>query len=243
MHPSAYENAALFFQVYAGGRTDGQVLEVGSQDVNGSLRDLCPQNMTYLGTDFVEGRGVDIVLDDPYHLPFADGSQDIVVCSSCFEHSQLFWLLFLEILRILKPGGLFYLNAPSNGLFHRYPVDCWRFYPDSGGALVEWARRSGYRPLLLESFISNRRPGAPWNDFVGVFLKDEAQVHRFPDRIVHRHWGYSNASLHGDADGYVHRHSEVMEPEIAEKPAPKKRKRGKKLRRLLRRARNFFQSA
>ena len=34
---------------------------------------------------------------------------------------------------------LFYLNAPSNGEFHRYPVDCWRFYPDAGGALGDLA--------------------------------------------------------------------------------------------------------
>jgi SAM-dependent methyltransferase len=71
-----------------------------------------------------------------YKLPFADGSVDVVLSSSCFEHSEFFWLLFLEILRVLRPEGLFYLNAPSNGPFHRYPVDCWRFYPDSGNALV-----------------------------------------------------------------------------------------------------------
>ena len=60
-----------------------------------------------------------IVLEDPYKLPFDSDSVDIVICSSCFEHSEMFWLLFLEVMRILKPTGLFYMNAPSNGAFHK----------------------------------------------------------------------------------------------------------------------------
>jgi SAM-dependent methyltransferase len=94
----------------------------------------------------------------------------------------MFWLTYLEILRVLKPNGLFYLNAPSNGLFHRYPVDCWRFYPDSGGALVTWAKRNGMNPVLLESFISNQQVEV-WNDFVAIFLKDEKFFENYRDRI------------------------------------------------------------
>ena len=86
-----------------------------------------------------------MVLDDPYTLPFADESVDIVVSTSCLEHSEMFWLSFLEMLRVLRPTGLLYLNVSSNGNFHRYPVDCWRFYPDSGVAMVCWARRNGCR--------------------------------------------------------------------------------------------------
>ena len=79
-----------------------------------------------------------MVLDDPYHLPLASESVDVVVSSSRFEHVEFFWLMFNEVLRVFKPDGLFYLNAPSNGEFHRYPVDCWRFYPDAAQALVNW---------------------------------------------------------------------------------------------------------
>ena len=46
------------------------------------------------------------MLTDPYHLPFESNSLDVVVSSSCFEHSEMFWLLFLEIMRVLKPEGL-----------------------------------------------------------------------------------------------------------------------------------------
>ena len=125
-------------------------------DVNGSLKEVIPKNSKYIGVDFAEGKGVDKVLKDPYNLTFENNSVDVVISSSCFEHSELFWLLFIEIIRILKPNGLFYLNAPSNGAFHRHPVDCWRFYPDSGKALVKWAKKNGFNTLLLESFISNQ---------------------------------------------------------------------------------------
>jgi len=123
------------------------------------------------------------VLEDPYELPFEDDSLDVVVSSSCFEHSEFFWLSFLEVLRILKPDGLFYLNVPSDGVFHRYPVDCWRFYPDSAVALAKWGRRSGFGSVLLESYTSDQRTDVS-NDFVAVFLKDEAFASQYSGRIA-----------------------------------------------------------
>lgn len=183
MHPTAMYNGKLFFDTYAVRLGSGSVVDIGAQDVNGSLRSVCPAALHYTGVDFVPGKGVDVVLDDPYRLPFADASVDVVVSSSCFEHAELFWVLFLEILRVLKEPGLFYLNAPSNGAFHRYPVDCWRFYPDSGNALVKWAGRNGIDACLLESYIS-RQNGDIWNDFVAVFLKGPAHAPRFAERIT-----------------------------------------------------------
>lgn len=186
MHPTAMTNAKQFFDCYGPQLRAGQpvkVIEIGSRDVNGSIRKHCPPDFEYVGVDFEAGKGVDLVLADPYELPFEAESADLVVSSSCFEHSELFWILFLEIMRLLKPHGLFYLNAPSNGGFHRYPVDCWRFYPDSGRALVTWARRNGVDALLLESYTSLQF-GDIWNDFVGVFLKSRGQAARYPARIV-----------------------------------------------------------
>jgi SAM-dependent methyltransferase len=199
MHPTAQANAQRFLERYATEllRIDPQprLLEIGSQDVNGSLRGLFGR-FDYTGVDFAPGKGVDVVLDDPYTLPYADASADVVVASSVFEHSQLFWVLFLEILRVLKPTGLFYLNVPSNGQFHRHPVDCWRFYPDSGMALAAWAQRNGVPAVLLESYTS-AQSGGEWNDFVGVFLKDGREAHRYPRRILDVKRDIFNGILHG----------------------------------------------
>lgn len=178
------------------------VVEIGSQivpGVRGSLRDVAPPNSEYIGVDFVSGNGVDVVMTDPYVLPFESESVDICLASSVFEHSEMFWVLFLEILRILKPDGLFYLNVPSNGFVHRYPVDCWRFYPDSGKALVNWGKRNKFNPALLESYISAQNNDV-WNDFVAVFIRDENQAPAYPKRITDTYKDFFNGCVHGSQE-------------------------------------------
>lgn len=212
VHLTAMSNCKAFFDVYAPGFKNGpnmRILEIGSQDVNGSLREMAPLGCSYVGVDFVEGKGVDVVLDDPYALPFDDASFDMVVSSSCFEHSEMFWLVFLEILRVLKPKGLFYLNAPSNGKFHRYPVDCWRFYPDSGRALVAWAQRNSINAGLLESYVSMQAGDGAWNDMVAVFVKDQAFSADFQDRITDKKEDFYNALIY-EEEG-VFKYSEYTE--------------------------------
>jgi SAM-dependent methyltransferase len=199
MHDTALDNGKAFFDAYLPPGSRARVLDIGAQDVNGSLRSVCPEGVEYIGVDFAPGPGVDIVLSDPYTLPFADAHADAIVTSSCFEHSELFWLLFVELLRVLRPEGLLYLNAPSNGAFHRYPMDCWRFYPDSGKALVTWARRCGYNAVLLESFVSAQSAHNPWgwNDFVAVFARDEGHVGLHPRRILDTKAGFTSGMMHG----------------------------------------------
>ncbi len=203
MHPTAMYNCKHFFDTYAGvfQRPGAKVIEIGAQDVNGSLRDCCPGAFEYVGVDFVAGKGVDVILEDPYSLPFETDSTDIVLSSSCFEHSEMFWLLFLEIMRILRPDGLFYLNVPSNGDFHQYPVDCWRFYPDSGRALVTWAKRNGMNPALLESYTSVQIEDH-WNDYVAVYVKDENHAAHHPGRILASKKDCNNGVILG-SDSYV----------------------------------------
>ena len=200
MHPTAMNSGRMFFETYSAtfaNRQNSKIVEIGSQNVNGSLREVAPAGIEYLGIDFVHGDGVDMVLESPYSLPLEDNSVDIVVSSSCFEHSEMFWVVFLEIMRILKPDGLFYLNVPSNGPFHRYPVDCWRFYPDSGNALVTWAKRNGIDATLLESYTSNQS-GGMWNDFVAVFLKDESFSHNYPNKILDNFQDFTNGLKNND---------------------------------------------
>jgi hypothetical protein len=79
---------------------------------------------------------------------------------------------------------------------HRYPVDCWRFYPDAGQALVSWGRRSGHNIVLLESFISRQKDDI-WNDFVAIFLKDEKYLAEYPNRIIHQVEEFENGLVNG----------------------------------------------
>ena len=169
MHDTAYEHGRRFFALYWQEHFR-DVVELGSQDVNGSLRDHAPAAASYQGLDTAPGPGVDRVVVPGAPLPLPDACADVVVTSSALEHDPCFWETFLDLVRLLRPGGLLYVNAPSNHAFHRYPVDCWRFYPDAGTALVTWSRRRGTEVELVESFVA--RPAAEgWSDFVAVFRK------------------------------------------------------------------------
>jgi SAM-dependent methyltransferase len=199
MHKSALLNAKRFHDTYLSGQRP-QVIEIGSQVVAGqdSLRGVFADASQYTGLDFAQGPGVDVVLEDPYRLPLADQVADVVLSSSCFEHAEFFWLSFLEMCRISKPDGLLYLNSPSNGFFHRYPVDCWRFYPDSGLALQNWGRRNGYDITLLESYISHQDEDM-WNDFVAVFGLGDRSAERHPQRITSSFTDFNNGYVAGAA--------------------------------------------
>jgi SAM-dependent methyltransferase len=193
MHDTAMLIGRKFFETYMGGAKGQSIVDIGAQDVNGSLRSVAPPDNAYTGVDFAQGEGVDVILEDPYVFPFADETFDAAVCSNCLEHSEFFWLTFMEILRILKPSGLLFITVPANAAVHRYPVDCWRFYPDSGMALERWARRNGLKPALLESFTGKQMAGL-MNDFTAVYVKDEAFAAEHPGRIQaaydHYTWGF-----------------------------------------------------
>lgn len=182
MHRTAYEHGRQFFELYW--RPEfSKIIELGSQDVNGTLRDHCPAGATYIGIDMEPGKGVDLVVSAGEPLPMAADTVDVAVTSSAFEHDVCFWETFLELVRVLKPGGLLYVNAPSNHAFHRYPVDCWRFYPDAGHALALWATRRGMEVELAESFVA--APEAEgWADFIAVFRKAGGQPLQRKGRIA-----------------------------------------------------------
>jgi SAM-dependent methyltransferase len=206
MHKTAFENCQYFFQSYgkeiAKFNTAAKLIEIGSKIVEGSvvggtIRGTAPKEFEYIGLDFEPGSGVDILLTDPYVLPFENESVDVVLSSSCFEHSEMFWLVYLEIMRVLKPTGLFYMNAPSNGYFHRFPVDAWRFYPDAGQALISWGKRNNLNNTLLESYTTYQRE-AVWSDFCAIFLKDEAYASAYPMRVLTSgKIRFYNGTMHG----------------------------------------------
>ncbi|UJP06182.1 MAG: methyltransferase domain-containing protein [Nitrosomonas sp.] len=199
MHRSAEYAGGLFFNEYAGGsRMPYQILDIGSSNINGSLKNVAPEKGIYTGADLMSGPGVDVVLNDPYHYPFSDSSFDFIVSSSCFEHDQFFWLSFIEIGRVLKSGGLFYLNVPSNGFYHRYPSDYWRFYPDAGKALEEWGKRNGYEIELIESFVLPQWKSELWNDFIAVFQKKPQDNSGVLPRMYRHFSGITNVWLKGE---------------------------------------------
>lgn len=143
MHPSSYDKMTAFLREYLGGREAErlEILDLGSQDINGSYRSLFAEPAWhYLGVDMAPGANVDLVLRDPYQWDEIEpGTIDVIISGQTFEHTEFFWLTMQQIARALKPGGLCCILAPSSGPEHRFPVDCWRVYPDGFRAVARYA--------------------------------------------------------------------------------------------------------
>jgi SAM-dependent methyltransferase len=116
-----------------------KILEVGSYDVNGSVRPLFRGAESYTGIDFRSGPGVDIVMN-AHALHFADESYDIVISTEMLEHDDEFWVSMKEMGRVLRKGGILIITARGNGfMLHDYPTDYWRFLPSAFAKLLELA--------------------------------------------------------------------------------------------------------
>lgn len=143
MHLSSIDKMKVFRDKYLSGKEDSKlkILDLGSMEIGGSYRSIFDEKKwEYTGMDLLPGKNVDIVLSDPYNwLEIESNSVDVFISGQTFEHIEYFWKTMLEIARVLKPGALCCVIAPSSGPEHRYPVDCWRFYPDGFKALARYA--------------------------------------------------------------------------------------------------------
>ena len=124
------------------------VLEIGSANVNGTVRDLFLNVRQYVGIDVAPGPGVDLVASShdlwQTHRP---RSVDVVLCLEMLEHDTDPWHTTREIYRVLKEGGVCVASARGNGFGEHNNPDRWRFMPD------------GWHDLWAESFeILDERP-------------------------------------------------------------------------------------
>lgn len=133
------------------------VADVGSYDVNGTVRDLF-EHCAYTGLDIAEGPGVDrvITLED-----FGSEQYDVVISVSTLEHVEDMAQFARECIKITKPGGLLCIIAPhgmSGFDLHSHPLDCWRIWPDGmrwlfrATEIIECSRHEN------DTFLIARRP-------------------------------------------------------------------------------------
>lgn len=159
-----------------------KLLDVGSFGVNGTYKEIFSDSEKYLytGLDVNPGPNVDYVPSDPYCWPeLQDESFDVIISGQAFEHIEYPWLIIEEMNRILKKSGLICIVAPSRGQEHKYPVDCWRYYPDGFRALAKWVNLE-----VLEAKTSWGKSGFTdgsdqWGDTFCILYKPENQ-----DKII-----------------------------------------------------------
>jgi SAM-dependent methyltransferase len=107
------------------------VIEVGSMDVNGSLRPAVeaygPER--YIGVDFQMGPGVDLVCDACDLLDrFERGSFDLLISTELLEHVRDWRKVIGNFKNLLKTNGTILITTRSKGCgFHGYPFDFWRY--------------------------------------------------------------------------------------------------------------------
>lgn len=166
MHKSAFDHARRFAAEYLAGLPAGVALDVGSCDVNGTLRPVFEGiGWGYVGLDRQPGPNVDLVVGGG-DWPVRASSFGVVASSSCLEHDPSPFATFAAMARAVRPGGLIYCQAPAAGVEHRFPVDCWRILPDGWRALAA----SCPTPVeVAEAFMSPGSDG--WVDSIGIFRR------------------------------------------------------------------------
>lgn len=106
-----------FFQAIADANQarlgDARVLEVGSYDVNGSVRTII-NSAEYVGVDLTPGPGVDVV-GYGHELAYPDGAFDVTISGECFEHDPHWRDTFSNMVRMTRPGGLVVFSCASRG--------------------------------------------------------------------------------------------------------------------------------
>lgn len=108
-----------------------KVLEVGSLDINGTVRDFF-EGCEYVGVDVGEGPGVDVVANGE-NLTYPDKSFDVAISCECFEHNPAWKETFVNMHRMAADMVIF--TCASEG---RPEHGTKRSDPGSSPLTAEW---------------------------------------------------------------------------------------------------------
>lgn len=138
------------------------VLDVGGNRQIGAKGYKYPtetvSSWTYLNID--PNTNPDVVADAS-EIPLSDASVDVVVCTEVLEHLASPSHCIAEILRILKPGGIFIGSAPFVFPVHGDPNDYYRY------------TESGLRLLLQNFLVVDIEPMGGSLGVVGLLIEQE----------------------------------------------------------------------
>jgi glycosyltransferase involved in cell wall biosynthesis len=141
------------------------VLEVGSLDVNGTVRPMVEARgpASYLGVDIVGGPGVDRVADAAGLVAtFGPDAFDVVISTEMLEHAGDWQGAVLAMAMVLRPGGVLVWTTRSPGFHYHHPPDRWRYTQQAMATILD---RLGLEPVVLADdpehpgvFVKARKP-------------------------------------------------------------------------------------
>jgi len=110
-HPAQIEFVASLKSQFPDYFVRKNVLEVGSLNINGSIRPFFEQCI-YVGVDLGAGADVDVVARGE-DLAYPDSSFDVVASCECFEHNPAWVKTFANMIRM--SSGLVFFSCATTG--------------------------------------------------------------------------------------------------------------------------------
>lgn len=173
--------------------TAPRVLELGTlQAVPGSSThhfSWIPHASETVGTDVKAGPDVDVVAD-VHRLSEVVGREsfDIIITCSTFEHFKYPLLAAHQIMHVLKPGGVIFIQTHNTFPWHGFPYDYYRFTQEALRSL--FPEPMGFQVVSTAyefpcRIVSERDPGAEKAPaFLNVLLFGEKRT------ATPEHWVY-----------------------------------------------------
>ena len=175
------------------------IIEVGSYDVNGSLRPIAIalEPSLYIGVDIQMGPGVDQICKAENLInKFGINQFDLLICTELLEHCLNWKKVIHNLKEIIKPDGILLITTRSNGFgYHGYPFDFWRYEiadmelifkdfkieilekdPQVPGVFLLARKPSIFKKIgpdnhKLFSIILNKKATIIWNTIYWYFIK------------------------------------------------------------------------
>lgn len=116
------------------GRKGIRVLEIGSREVTGGSEARARFSPAeYIGFDYYAGPNVDVVGDAHKLSTYFSGQKfDLIYSSAVFEHFAMPWVVATQISKLLKLGGMVFVETHFSFSSHERP---WHFFQFSDMAL------------------------------------------------------------------------------------------------------------
>jgi SAM-dependent methyltransferase len=112
-HANQFDFVELVKKHFPEAFTGGRVLEIGSLDINGSVRSFFTGG-SYIGVDVAAGPGVDEVCQGQL-VGHPTGTFDVVISCECMEHNPFWVETVSNMFRMAKPGGLVIVSCATTG--------------------------------------------------------------------------------------------------------------------------------